>query len=786
MTTKFPAELDQFENPRPDTSQATVRTHSQQHGDANDSIEAVQLKVGIDNSSDPESLDFKVGALQNVAENLDSAAFQPASAFATAAQGALATSAVQPAVLDASVDVLDSKIDTTNAAVNTRIDGLEAAQSSDAIYAATWAELAASTGSFTGQGAFVTNDSGTHTDPVSGQPVANLGQYRWTGAAWQWLRADMLVEKADKTEVSALETKLDNTVRSTALDVPYEVNFADDDGYSDKGLGQGILDLKTVMLANASLIGTTGAFSLVDSDGYYVEVVDNTGVAGLVKEAEAFGLDTGLSVQDDDGYVVEIVDPDGAVAASDDTTLYAARNAANIDASRSVAAQINSVATPVAYDYTHFPVYGQSLSNGTEGWPALSKTQPYNNVMVGGSVRQASIGSAAFSPVGGNSAFQPLVANVMSTSMAVLTDAEVAALPPGNGAFGETVAEGLVNSLKKLHNLRKGVIDDSIAFVASSSGVGGRTIAQLTKGASPNIWNVLVGHSQAAKANAVSAGKSYGIGAFLWLQGENDYPSTSKASYKAALSQLWSDFKVDVAGGVAGQQLPPVMLMYQTGASFTSDGNGLDTALSIGQAQLEYSEENSDVYMVGPVYPYTDKHTSPAANGHLDPNGYRWWANLAAKVAYRVLELRQGWKPLSPRKVAAAGRTISIDFHVPEPPLVFDTPYLAYTPTDFADKGFTVRDSVGVVAISAVRIVFDTIVELTLVRELVGAAYVRYADKTYHDGNGCLRDSDSFVAPDRYVYQAGTGQYPEANIAALVGKPYPMHNWCVAFNLKIQ
>ncbi len=112
-----------------------------------------------------------------------------------------------------------------------------------------------------------------------------------------------------------------------------------------------------------------------------------------------------------------------------------------------------------------------------------------------------------------------------------------------------------------------------------------------------------------------------------------------------------------------------------------------------------------------------------------------------------------------------------------------DTPLLRF---GFDSKGFTVRDSVGVVPLSSVRIVFDTIVELTLSRDLVGAAYVRYADKTYHDGNGCLRDSDSFVATDRYVYQAGSGQYPEANIAALVDKPYPMHNWCVAFNLKIQ
>lgn len=65
MTTKFPAELDQFDNPNPGSSQAVARTHSQRHGDVNDAIEAVEVKVGADHSMDPSSLDFKVGAQEN-------------------------------------------------------------------------------------------------------------------------------------------------------------------------------------------------------------------------------------------------------------------------------------------------------------------------------------------------------------------------------------------------------------------------------------------------------------------------------------------------------------------------------------------------------------------------------------------------------------------------------------------------------------------------------------------------------------------------------------------------
>jgi len=173
MPTQFPEALDTFDNPRPDSSQAAARTHSQQHGDANDSIEAVQRKVGVDGSADPASLDFKVRDLEGVTADLDTAAYQPASAFATSTQGGKADSAVQPAELGAVTGGLQTQIDTL-------VEG----QQTSAIYADTLTDLQAVTGTYVGQGAFVTNGAGA-------------GQYRWSGSAWQFLRADMLAAKLD-------------------------------------------------------------------------------------------------------------------------------------------------------------------------------------------------------------------------------------------------------------------------------------------------------------------------------------------------------------------------------------------------------------------------------------------------------------------------------------------------------------------------------------------------------------------------------------------------------------
>lgn len=168
MTTKFPAEIDQFENPAPDTSQATARTHSQQHGDANDAVEAVQRKLGVDGSEDPGSIDYKLRAISGVTDSLGTAAFQETSAFATSAQGALAESATQPADLN-----------EATAGLQQQITGLINGQQTQAIYADTLAALQAITGTYEGQGAFVMNGTGA-------------GTYRWSvsGAAWQFLRAD--------------------------------------------------------------------------------------------------------------------------------------------------------------------------------------------------------------------------------------------------------------------------------------------------------------------------------------------------------------------------------------------------------------------------------------------------------------------------------------------------------------------------------------------------------------------------------------------------------------------
>jgi hypothetical protein len=63
MATSFPTSKDDFVNPQSTDSVQTV-SHAAQHANANDAIEALETKVGVNNSTDPASLDYKVKQLE--------------------------------------------------------------------------------------------------------------------------------------------------------------------------------------------------------------------------------------------------------------------------------------------------------------------------------------------------------------------------------------------------------------------------------------------------------------------------------------------------------------------------------------------------------------------------------------------------------------------------------------------------------------------------------------------------------------------------------------------------
>ena len=61
MASNYPTSLDSLENPN---SGDSLVGHAQQHSDANDAIEAIQLKLGVDGSSDTNSIDYRLSSLE--------------------------------------------------------------------------------------------------------------------------------------------------------------------------------------------------------------------------------------------------------------------------------------------------------------------------------------------------------------------------------------------------------------------------------------------------------------------------------------------------------------------------------------------------------------------------------------------------------------------------------------------------------------------------------------------------------------------------------------------------
>lgn len=416
----------------------------------------------------------------------------------------------------------------------------------------------------------------------------------------------------------------------------------------------------------------------------------------------------------------------------------------------------------------HVIAYGQSLATGWEGWPALSTTPHADLLMLGDSIRGDHEHAPHWAPVG-PARFQPMVATNQTLDGALLPDAALTALPRDALVLGETMLEAALHTwrarLRTVHPPRR--------LLASATGVGGRSLEALSKGAVPELFNRLRDCAGVARATAQG---DYGVTALLMLQGENnawglDGATADTQAYKALFTRFLADFDTDIVDRIACQSRPPAVFIYQVGGAYHTDD------LAVATAQLELALSHPRVFMAGPVYPVTDK------GGHLDANGYRWLGAQFGRIMHRVITLGEDWQPLHPTRTTRGLARIDIDFHVPAPPLAWGTPYLGHTAHLWPDRGFTVIDAEGRIDIANVEL-GATRITLHLARPAGPDVELRYADRQHH-GTGNLHDSETATAPDRYEYDPTKGHRAEANIPDLVDQPYRLMNWCVAFRTKL-
>lgn len=432
-----------------------------------------------------------------------------------------------------------------------------------------------------------------------------------------------------------------------------------------------------------------------------------------------------------------------------------------------------------AQKYQHIIIYGQSLSTGNQSWPPLSTTPVSGNFMIGDQV-WTNLGNNVFNK------FNPLISNVSSST---------SSLPKNRSSYisAECPLIAATNHLQ----LKTG---GQYRFIASSCGIGGKTIEELSK----EYYNpVYYENFKNTLKYAYRITNYIHCPAIIWMQGEQNYtipsgsegvtagsiPTSDKATYKSLLIKMKNNMQTEIKNTYY-QTDTPLFITYQTGAQYTRGH-----FISIGMAQLEASNEYDDVVCAGPVYPMTDR------GGHLDPNGYRWYGEMLGKAFYKTIMQGTKFKPLQPLEISRTDnpQVIKIRFYTPQLPLVFDD-ILVDKVTNYGFEVFVNSTKITVVSAD----IDNDCVYLTCASYInTGDLEIIYAG-TNNYGHGNLRDSDNYPAfynyidldkkntNGSYVYQRESSETtlrpsfePKDNNGIIYNKPYPLYNFCVAFYYKL-
>lgn len=364
-------------------------------------------------------------------------------------------------------------------------------------------------------------------------------------------------------------------------------------------------------------------------------------------------------------------------------------------------------ATPkgnVPNEINHVLGTGQSLSLGAMGTPALTKEQPYDNLMFDTGLE------APGTPRG----LVPLVESNTFLGVPVETP---------SSSFANFVAahtNGQHPILMSLH----GVSGASYPMVGKGTAAYMRGLGQVAK----------------AKEIAASQGKAYRVRAINAVHGESDGWKNWNTDYDKALVEWQSAFEHDIKE-ITGQdgEIPMFHSQYSAWTPMETDPTNIIPGLQLAA----HKAAPGKVVLVGPKYqlPY-------AQDGfHLSNEGYRWLGEYYAKAYVQQVLEGKAWEPVRPKAITRSGTTITVTFFVPAPPLVLDT-QLVTNPGDF---GFEAVDDGGAIPIANVAVTSADVVTITLGREPNGSnARVRYAwtGVPGHLGGrtegprGNLRDSD--------------------------------------------
>jgi hypothetical protein len=362
---------------------------------------------------------------------------------------------------------------------------------------------------------------------------------------------------------------------------------------------------------------------------------------------------------------------------------------------------------------------GQSLSVGAEAstFSAEASVPHFNNLKL-------ALGSASVPPFDPNLASLSLVP--FAEPIRPLATTFPSAYP--ENLYGETPHAAMAAQITVLAR-QAGMADYVTAqTVVGENGQGmsviNKTAIEVVNGnaSTGRAYSATLFEAAAIKRLAAARGKTYGIGAIVLTHGETD---NGNPGYEAAMVQLWSDYNQDLKA-ITGQAEPiPLFTSQQHSIPFGA-GQRFGMPLSTTAEWRVGVDNPGNIICSGPKYQY------PYApdNVHLVTRGYELLGEKVGEIYFQDVILGRPWQPLQPIAVRRAGRTVAVRFHVPAPPLAWDTTLPMPHQTQLTEwaqgRGFELRTGNTPITISSVHIVSDTVL-ITAAADVPSGATVGYA-----------------------------------------------------------
>lgn len=794
---------------------------------------------GVAGSTDPQVKSTTVGAVADFAKaEAAEAAGSAAAAATSASQAATTASGAATTAAQAATDAGTAKTDATAAALAAATSashaatagadagaaaGTQAAQpyaqaaqtaKDGATAAQTAAESAAATAltSLNGvQGLPAVNDIRAFLTDSAGSVYAEIGL---ADLVLQFLS---LIQSTDGRIFTlaggngavSLDVESDGTLSVTGARIRPDGSFETPYGGIDAATSA--LTIGNLLMRSLS---TAGALTVTDSIGGVVFNVAADGIeagdAVLGKLKAAFATlnyepllnadNLRIAHTDPIGGVIQAVRVDGTFETAEAAPLsywssveIAQRDTAQRAMMQETMRQVVSGIVSAIWDVNAVIGMGQSQSIGVQSGPLLTRAPRMASdlLMWGISVRPLRAANTLDASPWGDNDFHSLVSTMEGTGSlgnGLLTLAEGDQVALATAGPGESAMEGAAHQFRRMQMASRGLASDPARpLVVNALGIGDTNINDHIPGGLI-FENRYRKHAVDLKAKADALGKTSGVAAIYFEQGGNDDKQNTSAitgvvtadrsGYAAKLSSIINTYRGAVAQGTFGQREVPGVYLVQT-RSMSELAHTTD--LGVQMAQLDVAASLPGVYVVAQSYAAPDYGT------HYTSQGYRMEGCQIGKVMHWTQVLRRPWLPLIPTSLVRRGREILLSYPVMHPPLVFDRPLgnTGYVASRL-DKGFRALDSArNDLGILGAQIVGQTQVLVTLASLPVdGIVNLRFADYSV-GGNGFLRDSDPTRAEDVWEFLSGTTQNSAENIAALIGQPYPLWNWALAFHLPV-